>query len=823
MAGFLKYHRLESLPMEEVEKLTSRRENIRNISIISAVGNRRSCLKHLLPNQASPVDQPPPSEGTGGTTRTLAKEIVQSFCVNFQDTSREDHSESEKYLLNFIDDPDRPALPRAAALSLRITDGAIIVLDAGIRGGSQADGLLSAALAERNKVTVVLDIESLIGHDNLGKEAVYQTLFNNVHDLNAIIQSSVHVHGRERIDPVAGEIVFASLRHGWAVNIPRFAALYGEKFGIESATRLWGDNFFDPESKKWYHDREQEGRTLERGFDAFILGPLYRIYGAVRNNCEQLQDVLETLGIELDSTEKTFVGDDLLAAVMRKFLPVSDAALHMVCVHIPSPVSAQQYRVESLYQGPLNDEVATGIRNCDSTAPLMLYISRAIPGPDNKDFYLQGRVFSGTVMPGQTVRILPNSRYSVRDGFVENAGIIAGDTVLPVRSVSAGNIVCIKGIFHDETSSFAITTCNSAKKFRGMNFLDMAIIYMTMEVDVPADLPSLLPAMKALGGSNPYLTATVNDLGSYVLKGFDETQLQGSLDELRRILNGLPVTTSEIFSDYREGVKSESEEICRILSPNKKLRLHVKASPMSEDLSNDIENGAIHPEGDSDRRSTYLAENHQWTPDNARRKIWSFGPDNRGPNLLVDSTVAVQYVDVIRDAAASGFQWATREGPLCEEPLRSVRVDIMDVTMMADAVFRGGGQVIPAMRRAVYGSVLCASPFLYEPVYRVEIHVPVRFVGIVHEIVAACGGTVQEESSSPIQSPQTIHAYMHVSSAVGLQEKVSSATRGSASCYLWFDHWRELDGDFEETVRTIRGRKGLSAATPTWKQFHDPM
>jgi translation elongation factor EF-4 len=36
------------------------------------------------------------------------------------------------YLLNLITDPDCPVQPQAAALSLRITDGAIIVLDAGL-------------------------------------------------------------------------------------------------------------------------------------------------------------------------------------------------------------------------------------------------------------------------------------------------------------------------------------------------------------------------------------------------------------------------------------------------------------------------------------------------------------------------------------------------------------------------------------------------------------------------------------------------------------------------------------------------------------------
>lgn len=48
-------------------------------------------------------------------------------------------------------------------------------------------------------------------------------------------------------------------------------------------------------------------------------------------------------------------------------------------------------------------------------------------------------------------------------------------------------------------------------------------------------------------------------------------------------------------------------------------------------------------------------------------------------NLLVDQTKAVQYLNEIKDSVVSGFQWATREGPIAEEPMRSVRFNILDV------------------------------------------------------------------------------------------------------------------------------------------------
>src|SRR4051794_29943189 len=39
------------------------------------------------------------------------------------------------------------------------------------------------------------------------------------------------------------------------------------------------------------------------------------------------------------------------------------SALQMICIHLPSPVTAQKYRMEMLYEGPHDDEVAVAIKN----------------------------------------------------------------------------------------------------------------------------------------------------------------------------------------------------------------------------------------------------------------------------------------------------------------------------------------------------------------------------------------------------------------------------------------------------------------------------
>lgn len=71
-----------------------------------------------------------------------------------------------------------------------------------------------------------------------------------------------------------------------------------------------------------------------------------------------------------------------------------------------------------------------------------------------------------------------------------------------------------------------------------------------------------------------------------------------------------------------------------------------------------------------------------------------------------------------------GFQWGTREGPLCDEPIRNVKFKILGADIAPEPLARGGGQIIPTARRVCYSAFLMATPRLVEPVYYVEIQTP---------------------------------------------------------------------------------------------------
>ena len=81
---------------------------------------------------------------------------------------------------------------------------------------------------------------------------------------------------------------------------------------------------------------------------------------------------------------------------------------------------------------------------------------------------------------------------------------------------------------------------------------------------------------------------------------------------------------------------------------------------MPEELAADIEKGEVSPRQEFKARGRYLSEKYDYDVMEAR-KIWCFGPEGTGPNLMIDVTKGVQYLNEIKDSVVAGFQWATKE------------------------------------------------------------------------------------------------------------------------------------------------------------------
>ena len=83
--------------------------------------------------------------------------------------------------------------------------------------------------------------------------------------------------------------------------------------------------------------------------------------------------------------------------------------------------------------------------------------------------------------------------------------------------------------------------------------------------------------------------------------------------------------------------------------------------------------------------------------------------------------------------------------------MRGIRYDIHDVVLHADAIHRGGGQIIPTARRCIYGAQLTAGPAIMEPVYLCEVQCPEQAIGGIYSVLNRKRGVVlSEDQVSPV-------------------------------------------------------------------------
>jgi len=703
----------------------------------------------------------------------------------------------------------------------------------------QTETVLRQAIAERIKPVLFMNkMDRALLELQLEQEDLYQTFQRIVENVNVIIATysdDSGPMGEVRVDPSKGSVGFGSGLHGWAFTLKQFAEMYADKFKIDVnklMTRLWGDSFFNPGSKKWQKTKEADNK---RAFNMYVLDPIFKVFDVIMNyKKEETATLLGKLGVKLLPEDQDKDGKQLLKVVMRTWLPAGETLLQMIAIHLPSPVTAQKYRMEMLYEGPLDDEAAVAIKTCNPEGPLMMYISKMVPTSDKGRFYAFGRVFSGKVATGQKARIMgpnyvPGKKEDVAEKTIQRTILMMGRYVEAIEDVPCGNICGLVGVDQFLVKTGTITTFKEAHNMKVMKFSVSPVVRVAVEPKNPADLPKLVEGLKRLAKSDPMVQCIIEESGEHIIAGAGELHLEICLKDLEEDHACIPLKKSDPVVSYRETVSDESSEMCLSKSPNKHNRLFMKACPMPDGLPEDIDSGAVNPRDDFKVRGRYLADKYEYDITEAR-KIWCFGPDGTGPNFIIDCTKGVQYLNEIKDSVVAGFQWASKEGALAEENMRGIRFNIYDVTLHADAIHRGGGQIIPTARRCLYACQITAAPRMMEPVYLCEIQCPENAVGGIYGVLNRRRGVVFEEMQVAGTPMFVVKAYLPVNESFGFTADLRSNTGGQAFPQCVFDHWQVFPGNPLEAgtkpyqvCQDTRKRKGLKEGIPDITQYLDKL
>lgn len=836
--------------VDQCRELMDDQDQIRNMSVIAHVDHGKSTLSDSLVGAAGIIKME--DAGDKRLMDTRADEIARGITIkstaislhyNVPETMVKDLVNRD-FLINLIDSPGHVDFSSEVTAALRVTDGALVVVDCVEGVCVQTETVLRQALTERIRPVVFINkVDRALMELQLDPEEAYQGFLKTLQNVNVVIATyNDPIMGELQVEPDLGTVAIGSGLQAWAFSLTKFANMYASKFGVEEKKmreRLWGDNFFDAKNKKWIkQETNQDGDRLKRAFCQFCLDPIYQVFDAFLNEkTEKAEKMLKSMKITLTSEEQDLVPKKKLKAVMMKFLPAADTLLEMIILHLPSPKKAQSYRAEMLYSGPPEGDYYEDMKNCNPKGCLIVYISKMVPTADKGRFFAFGRVFSGTVRAGMKVRIMGNNyTYGKKvdlfeDKPVQRVVLMMGRYQEPVEDMPCGNVCGLVGV--DKYIVKSATVCSDNEKpypLKDMKYSVSPVVRVAVEAKNAADLPKLVEGLKRLSKSDPLVICSIEESGEHIVAGAGELHLEICLKDLQEdFMNGAPLKISEPVVSFRETVTEISSIQCLSKSANKHNRLFCKAVPLTEELCVDIEDGKGAADEEQKQRARFLADKYEWDVADAR-KIWTYGPDGKGPNMIVDVTKGVQNMNEMKDSFVAAWQWATKEGVLCDENMRGVRINIEDVTMHADAIHRGGGQIIPTARRVSYACCLTASPRLMEPVFMCDIQTVESAMGGIYGTLTRRRGVIIGEENRIGTPIYNVRAYLPVNESFGFTADLRAATGGQAFPQLVFDHWQVFPGDplskessCETHVKNIRVRKGLKPEIPELSHYFDKL
>ena len=235
-----------------------------------------------------------------------------------------------------------------------------------------------------------------------------------------------------------------------------------------------------------------------------------------------------------------------------------------------------------------------------------------------------------------------------------------GRYVEPIEDVPCGNICGLVGVDQFLVKTGTISTYDQAHNLKVMKFSVSPVVRVAVECKNPGDLPKLVEGLKRLAKSDPMVQCTIEESGEHIIAGAGELHLEICLKDLEEDHACIPIIKSDPVVSYRETVAEESDRTCLSKSPNKHNRLFMRCVNMPDGLADDIDSGKVTPRQEVKERARYLAEKYDYDVTEAR-KIWCFGPDGTGANVVMDCTKGVQYLNEIKDSVVAGFQWASKE------------------------------------------------------------------------------------------------------------------------------------------------------------------
>ena len=477
--------------------------------------------------------------------------------------------------------------------------------------------------------------------------------------------------------------------------------------------------------------------------------------------------------------------------------PITEVLLDMVIEHLPSPNVSQRYRVPAIWNGDIESEEGQGMLNTSPDSPLAVMVTN-ISIDKHAGEIATGRVYGGTIEKGTEIYFV-GSHGKAR---TQQVGVYFGPERINTDKVPAGNIVAITGARNAVAGETISEPGRKIKAFEGLEHISEPVVTVAVEAKNTKDLPKLIEVLRQVGKEDPTVRIEINEeTGEHLIAGMGELHLE--IITYRIDQKGVEIETSPPIVVYRETIAGKAGPV-EGKSPNKHNRFYIEIEPLEDKLfqalqQKKIKEGKIKGKEEIAKFQEYGLEKEE------ARKVW----DVHERSLFINMTRGIQHLDEIKELLLEGFESALDDGPIARERAMGIKIKLMDAKIHEDAVHRGPAQVLPAIRKAVYGAIMMANPTLLEPIQKVFINTPQDYMGSATREVQNRRGQIADMQQEG--DMMTLESRVPVAEMFGFAGDIRSATEGRC---LWSTEsagFERLPGELQkQIIRQIRDRKGLS-------------
>ncbi|MCS7107052.1 MAG: elongation factor EF-2 [Acidilobaceae archaeon] len=207
--------------LAEIEKIMGNLEQVRNIGIIAHVDHGKTTTSDTLLAAAGMI-----SERVAGEALVLDYlnvEKQRGITVKAANVSLYHEFGGKPYVINLIDTPGHVDFSGKVTRSLRVLDGAIVVVDAVEGVMTQTETVIRQALEERVRPVLFINkVDRLIKELKMTPERLTERFSEIIKEVNNLIDTygEQEFSKKWKISPIEGNVVFGSARDKWGVSVP---------------------------------------------------------------------------------------------------------------------------------------------------------------------------------------------------------------------------------------------------------------------------------------------------------------------------------------------------------------------------------------------------------------------------------------------------------------------------------------------------------------------------------------------------------------------------------------------------------------------------